>query len=329
MFRRFICIASIVVSSCIPALAQNPDTPFSRGCDLMQHKRFDEAITTFTEGINAHPDDANSYLRRGQSFFCIGNYKEAFSDFDKTLELQPKDYNAYLWRGSAQSKLLHDDAAVIDYEHALRLSPVLLDNFKAAQTATSVPIATEQIIPGGKHTTESVSLGTGQNAIDDYTKAANKLLSGQQSGKFRPGTAYSGIIDGSGNLLQIPGFDGASADAALVHMRGQIYFQLKNAKKDLETIGPQIDTHPEDSTLFFLRGRVYEQLGDIEKAQADLDRAINIDKKNAHYRLARAYFYHMQNKPQQSQEDIKEAQFLEPTIPLELTFGQDIAHPSK
>jgi len=295
----------------------------------MQHKRFTEAITTFTEGINANPGEPNMYLRRGQSFYCLGNYKDAYSDFDKTISLQPLDYNAYLWRGTAQSKLGKDELAVIDYEKALRLNSQLLDNFKAAQTATSVPIETQQVIPNGKHTTEAVNLGTSQNSIDDYTKAANKLLSGPQTAKFRSGTAYSGIVDKSGNLLQIPGFDGASAEVALVRMRGQDYFTLKNPKKDLESLEEVISIHPEDSTSFFLRGRVYQQLGDTEKAMSDLMRACDIDKANAHYRLARAYLYHQLNKPQLAQEDIKYAQFLEPTIPLELTFGADIAHPSK
>jgi tetratricopeptide (TPR) repeat protein len=295
----------------------------------MQHKRFPEAITTFTEGINATPEDSNLYLRRGQSFYCIGNYKDAYSDFDKTITLQPLDYNAYLWRGTTQSMLGKDELAVIDYEKAMRLDPPLLDNFKAAQTATSVPIETQQIVPGGKHTTQSVNLGTGAKSVADYVTAANKLLSGPQTGRFRPGTAYSGIIDKGGNLLQIPGFDGASAEIALVRMRGQDYFTLKNPKKDLDSLELQINAHPEDATLWFLRGRVYQQLGDLDHAQADLMRAVDIGKTNAHYRLARAYLYHVQNKPQLAQDDIKYAQFLEPTIPLELTFGQDIAHPSK
>jgi tetratricopeptide (TPR) repeat protein len=316
-----------------PALAQTApaqeNTPFSRGCDQMMHKQFKDAIASFTEGASAHPEDPNIYLRRGQSFFCLANYKDAVIDFNHTLDLQPMDYNAYLWRGTAQSKLNKDELAIVDYEKALRLNPDLLDNFKAAQTATSVPIETQQLIPNGKHSTETINLGTGQNSIDDYTKAANKLLSGPQTARFRSGTAYSGIVDKGNNLIQIPGFDGATAESALTHMRGADYFSLKNPKRDLEQLELDLNSHPEDASLYFLRGRVCEQLGDVDKAQADLTRAIDIDKKNAHYRLARAYFYHQQNKPNLSQEDIKQAQFLEPTIPPELTFGQDIAHPSK
>lgn len=314
MIERSILISSVAAMVfAYPAFSdavKNLSPVFERGCSQMMHKNFGAAISSFTEAISGDANNFNSYFRRGQCFFCQSNYKEAILDFDRAIAAGGSDANVFLWRGTAHARANNDELAVRDFEKAMRLNPKLVENYKSA----SETVVTAS---SGKEAAK-ISLGTNQRSIDDYATAI-KNVTAYQSGYFRSGTAYSGICNFSGELIPVTGLKDQSESVISQHS-GHPYFSLKNPGRDMRDLSGRIIAHPDDANLYFLRARAYGQLGDHDKALADLVRAIDLDKTNPHYLLARAYYYFQQHKLDLAENDIRQAQDIDPIVPVDLTF---------
>jgi tetratricopeptide (TPR) repeat protein len=136
----------------------------------MMHKNFSGAISSFTEAIADDGNDVNSYFRRGQSFFCMGNYKEAIVDFDRALAKGAMDYNVYLWKGTANAKLNNVDLSILNYEKAMRLNPKLVDPFRVTDKTKDSSKAAESSDSSKAASTPDSSKAT---STSDSSKAAS------------------------------------------------------------------------------------------------------------------------------------------------------------
>ncbi|MBS1957664.1 MAG: tetratricopeptide repeat protein [Cyanobacteria bacterium SZAS-4] len=369
-------LATVLIGfSCFvsPAFGQvaSSTTAFARGCEQMMHKDFANAISSFTEAISDDPNDVNSYFRRGQSFFCVGNYKEAIVDFDRALAKGAMDYNVYLWKGTAYAKLDNMDLSVFNYEKAMRLNPKLVATYKSnalsknaettknaesakttesAKTATAqsskdsdpsslesrieaVRVAAAQIGAtkfGAREvervdkpkSTATLSLGNNQRPLEAYETAARKIAE-NEVGYFRAGTTYSGLLNLSGAVIPLSGFSG-QPEWIETAQKGHPYFALKEPLRDLRELDTQITSHPQDSKLYFQRAQVNQHLGKLAETLKDLNRAIELDGANAHYFLARAFYYHRQNDDNLAEAEIRHAQDIDPIVPSDLSFDAPI-----
>ncbi|MGH9553486.1 MAG: tetratricopeptide repeat protein, partial [Terriglobales bacterium] len=130
--------AGMILLACTtPAPAQTRQTPIERASTQMQSKKFTEAIASLTEAIADDDRDAMAFFKRGQCFFCLGNYQSALEDYDHAIKLERGVSMFYLWRGTAHARLADDVAAVRDYEKAMRLDPALVSAFNDAQEKKS------------------------------------------------------------------------------------------------------------------------------------------------------------------------------------------------
>ncbi len=309
IYRKVIVVISLMCMSALPIVCQskNVDPAFARGCDQMMHKNFSSAIASFTEAISSESNDVNSYFRRGQSFFCLGNYKDAVLDFDRAIAKGGLDPNAFLWRGTAYAKIGNDELAIRNYEKAMRLNPKLVEKYKSASLENQVEVNSERL-----------HFGSNQRAVDDYSTAV-KNVTANVSGYFRPGTAYSGIINGSGELISLSGLNDHS-EWIEGKQQGHTYLSLKDPGRDLRNLDSQIIARPQDANLYFQRARVFQQMGKSDKTLADLTRAIDLDNTNPHYYLARAFYYFQKNDDDLAALEIRRAQELDPIVPEELSF---------
>ena len=305
----------------LPAFGQSASSKsaFARGCEQMMHKNFANAISSFTEAISDDPNDVNSYFRRGQSFFCVANYKDAIVDFDRALAKGALDFNVYLWKGTAYAKLDKDDLAVFNYEKAMRLHHTLVDIYKSSNpNATSINSA---VLADGKKTESSsstLSFGSNQRALDTY-KVAARIVAENESGYFRSGTTYSGLLNLSGNIVPLSGFSG-QPDWLETSQNGHPYLKLKDPGRDVRELDAQIVLHPQDATLHFQRARAFQQLGKSKETLSDLSRAIELDATNPNYFLARAFYYHGLNDENAAEAEIRRAQEVDPVVPSDLSF---------
>jgi tetratricopeptide (TPR) repeat protein len=95
-----------------------------RGIVRMRLAEFEDALSDFSRAIELNPEDAESYVRRGevQAFFQR-DLEAGLADLNQALTIDPNYTSAYLSRGNVNGQLEHYEAAVDDYTHYLELKP--------------------------------------------------------------------------------------------------------------------------------------------------------------------------------------------------------------
>ena len=80
-------------------------------------------ITYLSDAIRLNPDNQNAYLKRGDTYYRLKQYKKAIVDYNKIIELDPENVIAYGRRGDAYGRLKLYESAIIDYDKAVDLDP--------------------------------------------------------------------------------------------------------------------------------------------------------------------------------------------------------------
>ncbi len=70
----------------------------TQGIELCNDGKFDQAISTFTQGLQQKPTDANLLYLRGKAYTAKGQYAQALADLNKAIELKPSFGQAYFGR---------------------------------------------------------------------------------------------------------------------------------------------------------------------------------------------------------------------------------------
>jgi len=322
------CTAMLSLSLCLSQPAAHAESPLQRGCNQMTQKRFNEAVMSFSESISSNNSDAIAYFRRGQCFYILQNYKNALTDFDRAISFEDQIPSFFLWRGTCHAKMGDDSMAILDYERAMRLDPQLVTNFnKEGGKIKQLPSTTTKdedktaLISSKSGRSDSVNLGYSEKAVADYAEAV-KRASPSTIGYIKAGSSYNGLVEVGVDGKRSETFPATpSGDGVAAIKYGEMYWQLKNPKRDLTVLEQELTSRPADPKLYYEQGRAYQQLHDNEKALADFNRAIDLDRNSAQYLLARAFLYHQQGKNDLVEADIKSAQDVDPSLPRTIKFG--------
>ena len=94
-----------------------------QGLRAFFQKENEVALKEYTLAISIDRDRAETYNRRGQVYFQMGDLTRALADFDKAIDLAPEVANSYRMRGSVHARHNNYDQALNDYEFALKLDP--------------------------------------------------------------------------------------------------------------------------------------------------------------------------------------------------------------
>jgi tetratricopeptide (TPR) repeat protein len=276
-----------------------------------------------TEAISDAPKDSLAMFRRGQCFFCLGKYDDAMSDFDRSIGLDQDVATYYVWRGSARAKLGKDQEAVLDYLKAMRIDPTLVSAYNDAHTkgeaATAVANA-NSVLTTASSKKKTVDLGHNDKAVEDYEEAV-KQASVKATAYFRPGTVFSGICRVGDDGRQLACKVDSKSDGTITKRDGDDYFALDENEGNIHSLEDQINEHPERADLYYAKGRLLQQLGWSEMAVDNFTRAVDLDRDNVRYRLARAFLYHSLQKDELATKDIKRAIDLDPELPNSILFA--------
>ena len=168
---------------------QDARKAYETGAQLLQKKRFKEALTYFNDAIEAQPgfvkahalrgvcyfvmDDAPKALTeldtaleldpenglsqwaRGQVYFYLGDSKQAIKDYDRFLKTQPENSHAYFYRAVAHYRLGELAPCVTDASKSIEFAPETADAFA---------------IRGAAYLRENHT----QSALNDFKTAATK-----------------------------------------------------------------------------------------------------------------------------------------------------------
>jgi len=96
---------------------------FEQGVNAHRQGRLQDAVTSFTKGIELRPNYAWAYFNRGIVEYKLKDYRGAIKDYDKAIGLQPRYVAAYYARGVAKCELHDHQGGIDDYGKAIRLRP--------------------------------------------------------------------------------------------------------------------------------------------------------------------------------------------------------------
>ena len=190
------------------------------------------AITYLSDTIRLNPEDQYAYLKRGDAYYNLKQYKEAIADYNKTIELDPENVIAYGRRGDAYGGLKQYKEALIDYDKAVALDPGyapaynnrgnILYTIRQYEKAINdysktIELDPENVIVYSNRGLAYSGLKQYEKAIEDYNNAI----------EFAPEDAYNYIY-----LSRINIFTG-NYDSALAVITKALSLTIKNEKKAL------------------------------------------------------------------------------------------------
>jgi tetratricopeptide (TPR) repeat protein len=73
--------------------------------------------------IKNNPNDAMTFIRRGDAYYESGAYEQAIADYNEAIRRDPKNDVAISNRGFANLKMKRVSQALADFDAALRLNP--------------------------------------------------------------------------------------------------------------------------------------------------------------------------------------------------------------
>ncbi len=90
----------------------------TQGIEQCNDGKFDQAISTFTQGLQQKPSDANLFYLRGKAYTAKGQYDRALADLNKAIELKPSYGQAYFGRAMVYVYQENYEKALEDLEKA-------------------------------------------------------------------------------------------------------------------------------------------------------------------------------------------------------------------
>ena len=207
-------------------------------------------IEELTKRIEADPDDARAYLRRGVVYSVKRDFAGAIADFTKTIELDPESkYSALAYRKRGDAYFQLDDAgkAANDYKKAIQLDPKHAGRYSRIQ-----PFA-------------------------EYTKAI-ELDPANANAYFERAAAYSDIGDfdsSAADFTKAVELDPANAQA--YYGRGSAYAANGDFDSAAADFTKTIELKPDDAQAYYRRGKARAAKGDDDSAVADYAKAVDLD----------------------------------------------------
>lgn len=86
------------LETCSKILELAPDdamTLYNRGSIYLNKKKYNEAITDFTESLHLVSQYANTYNNRGMAYEAIGDFDKAMADYEEAIALEPSAITYY------------------------------------------------------------------------------------------------------------------------------------------------------------------------------------------------------------------------------------------
>jgi tetratricopeptide (TPR) repeat protein len=89
-----------------------------KGIELCNDGKFDQAIATFTQGLQQKPNDPNLLYLRGKAYTAKGQYGPALADLNQAIQLKPGFGQAYFGRAMVRVYQENFDEALVDLQNA-------------------------------------------------------------------------------------------------------------------------------------------------------------------------------------------------------------------
>lgn len=305
----------------------------TRGDRQLRQWRLDRAAADFSEAIKLDRNLAGAYVGRGNVFLRKGDAQTALADFGDALRVEPASKDALTGRGIAYRKLGKFDESLADLSNAIRNHPDDMNGYNERGITAFVAKKYEEAI--GDYTrairlrdNEPVLYGNRADcheALKRYDDAAadlkeavrlapysawyhNRLgLVYYRGGSYRPAAECfqsAARCDGRNPL-----YPSNLGDA--LRMAGQ-YDEAVTAFSEALKLAPNAAGGFDLSYVHFGRGAAYRGLKDYPAAVKDLNKAIQMNDRNAAYFYERGLAHQGAGSAEAAAEDFKKAAKLNP-----------------
>jgi tetratricopeptide (TPR) repeat protein len=96
---------------------------YQRGRTQYDERRYDAALTSFTEFLGVFPEDSSAFHYRGMIYMMRKEYHKAIADFTQAIRFRSDDAVLYHNRGGACFYLKDYEGAIANFREALRFQP--------------------------------------------------------------------------------------------------------------------------------------------------------------------------------------------------------------
>ena len=97
----------------------------SKGSDLVNNQKLNEAIIIFSKVIDLDPDWAEAWNKRATVLYLIGEYQGSQNDINKVLQLEDRHFGALAGQGLVNIQLKNYEKAIMSYEKAKKIYPTM------------------------------------------------------------------------------------------------------------------------------------------------------------------------------------------------------------
>ncbi|MCX8008771.1 MAG: tetratricopeptide repeat protein [Patescibacteria group bacterium] len=139
------------------------------GYDLLNLRRYDEAVQVFQQAIRLHSKSSYTHAGLGHAFSGIKQYEEAIESYKQAIAIDPKYINAYLGLGEALLSLKRYSEAIQVFQKAESIN---LRDFHIYQKLGDVFLSTGRYVEAIRAYSRSINL---------YTRELPRLLMNQSA----------------------------------------------------------------------------------------------------------------------------------------------------
>jgi tetratricopeptide (TPR) repeat protein len=150
-----------------------------QGKAALERKDFDQAVVSFNDAIDKHPEDVTAWASRGVAHFSKGDYEKAVADYSEAIRLDASQASLYLQRAAAYRHQREHRRAIDDCSEAIKLAPDTADCYtsrgiayhESGQYEPAIADYTEALKRGAKDASAYANRGIAYHENGDYDKA--------------------------------------------------------------------------------------------------------------------------------------------------------------
>jgi len=225
--------------------------------DKIVNDIFNSAFNRYNEEISSDPGNAESYIKRGLSFFRFRRYTEAERDLSKAISIGTNKPYIYQFRAEIYHKNNEFDNAVKDLTKAIELDR---DNDKLYQNRGNNYLLLGKLALANKDLTKAIRLNP-ENGDLFFLRGEVKDSRGE----------YEAAIKDFSKAIELN-----ESDIECFYQRGLTYLNMEDYDKAIKDFSKVIEVDPEYFYALIFRGRAHSKLGENNLAIADFSSAIAI-----------------------------------------------------
>lgn len=244
---------------------------YNAGNHFLKSKKYDDAITQYTNAIGVEPTNAGYYYARGIAYELSNKLNQAYGDFERALVFKSKDVASLISMGRICNKLGKYSEAI---EYLNR--------------AKSIEKMNKDLYP------ERVIALMGLEKYDLALKASDTALMVKETAQnlYYRGIVYTKL---NNDVMAQKEFERAIAkDKKYFEPRlalADLFIKNNKQKNALEQINNVLSADPRNAEAYIVRSKIYKANLDYPNAINDVSKTILINPENPDYYMIRGRYY--------------------------------------